>query len=431
MLKTYYQDITWLESLANLPNTNYLSDIKKYSASNQRLKNFLQLLGNPQDKLNFINITGTSGKGTTVKLLESLLTDAGSQVGAYISPFTTTSIEKISINKKLISHQALHQILEKKIKPAFSQYSRTFDSEPISYFETWLAIALIYFQEAKCDWVILEAGLGWTNDATNIVSRPRIVAITNVGLDHMEILGQTKNTIAKNKASFIKKDCIFITTETDTKLKKIFANVCQKKQAWFMSPKNLVKDYKTENNYWQTKRQKANLNLVLNILDILGVKAPHTQKIINQFQLICRQEIIHCKPLVILDGSHNSDKLNNLIDFVKKQKYRRLHLVIGFSHNKNYLPPLKKLLAITDYLYLTRFTIPNRKTADLRKLYLNSRRVSCIPINIYYDPHQAIDTALKSAHKNDLILVTGSFFLSGELRKKWVSEEKLLKIRKI
>ncbi len=431
MLKTYYQDIAFLESLANLPNTNYLLDIKKHSAANQRLKNFLSLVGNPQDKLNFINVTGTSGKGTTVKVLESLMTDAGKKVGAYISPFTTTSLEKISINKKLISAQALHRILEEKIKPAFSRYSLTFDSEPISYFETWLVIALIYFQESKCNWVILEAGLGWTNDATNIVSTPRLVAITNVGLDHTEILGNTKTAIAKNKASFIKKGCIFITSETDAKIKKIFANACRQKKAWFMPTQNLLRQYKTADNYFQTKRQKANLNLALNIINILGLKAPHAQKIINQFKLICRQEIIHKKPLVILDGSHNSDKLNNLIDFIKQQKYSRLHLIIGFAHNKNYLPPLKKLLSITDRLYLTRFTMPNRKTADLGKLYIASRRASRIPINIYYDPRQAIDAALKSARKNDLILVTGSFFLSGELRKKWVSENKLLKTRKI
>jgi len=431
MLKTYHQDIAWLESLANLPIKNYVLDIKSNNSANRRLKNFLKLVGNPQDNLNVINVTGTSGKGTTVKVLESLVAEAGLKVGAYISPFTTTSLEKISINKKLIPPQALHEILEKKIKPAFDKYSLTFNTEPISYFETWLVIALLYFQATKCDWVILEAGLGWTNDATNIVPSPRVVAITNVGLDHVEILGNTKNSIAKNKASFIKKNSVFISTETDPKLNQIFKNVCSQKQAWFIKPKNLVKDYETDNNYFQTKGQKANLNLALNILDILNITPTHAQKIINNFQLICRQEIIQKNPLVVLDGSHNSDKLNNLIDFVKKQKYHHLHLVIGFGHKKNYLPPLKKLLAITNYLYLTRSTLPNRKTTDLRKLYLNSRKLSRLPINIFYDPHQALASALKAAHKNDLILVTGSFFLSGELRKKWVSEERLLKTRKI
>ena len=133
------------------------------------------------------------------------------------------------------------------------------------------------------------------------------------------------------------------------------------------------------------------------------------------------------KPLVILDGAHNADKLGNLIDFLKTQKYNKLHLILGLAHDKNYKPALKKLLALTDRLYLTRFLITFRKTANLRTLYQDCQAVKKIPTTVFHDPNQALDSALKSAKKDDLIIVAGSFFLAGELRKYWISEQDIIK----
>jgi len=167
-------------------------------------------------------------------------------------------------------------------------------------------------------------------------------------------------------------------------------------------------------------------------LDVLKIQPKHTQKVIDNFGLICRQEKIQASPLVILDGSHNKDKLDNIINFVKGQKYNKLHLVLAFAQNKNYKIPLKKLLQITDRLYITRFITSVRKSAELKKLYQNSKKIkSRLPITIYNDPNQALDFALSQAKKGDLVLVTGSFFLTGELRKRWISEEYILKNQKL
>ncbi|RJQ34172.1 hypothetical protein C4566_02520 [Candidatus Parcubacteria bacterium] len=426
MLNQHQQDIAFIEGLSNIPRQNYMLGLKDRSIFVERVRKFLTLLGSPEKKLKFIHVTGTSGKGTTVKVLQALMTDAGYKVGAYVSPFTTTTIEKVSIGDKLIDPKVLHQILEKEIKPALDKYTAQCKEDIVSYFEIWLAIALLYFEKQKCDWVILEAGMGGTHDATNVICETKIAAITNIGLDHTEILGKTKELIAKDKAGIIKKNSIFISSEKNQKLLKIFQDKCRQEKAWYMETKNLVQKYKV-NSYFDTKRQKQNLNLALNILELLNIKPQNTQKIINNFKLICRQEIIQKNPLIILDGSHNSDKINNLLDFVKKQKYKKLHLVLGFSHNKKYYPPLKKLLAIADKVYLTRFLIAERKSAELRKLHQQSKKIRPnIAIQLYNDPWQALDLAIKSAKKNDLILVTGSFFLAGELRKKWISEEHIL-----
>ncbi len=441
MFKQYQKDIEFIEGLGNIPRKNYMLGIKDRSIFIDRTRKFLTLVGSPEKKLKFIHIAGTSGKGTTTKILQALMTDAGYKVGAYISPFATTTIEKVSVGDKLMKPQILHKILEEKIKPAWDKYTLNYKDDPISYFETWLAIALLYFQEQGCDWVVLEAGLGGTHDATNVIPEAKVAAITNIGLDHTEILGDTKEKIAKDKSGIIKRNSIFISTEHNKKLRQIFKTTCKKKQAWFIETENLAEDYQLS-DYFNTPRQTENLNLALNILDILKIKPKNTQKVITNFKLNCRQEIIQSpqsgipntgkSPLVILDGSHNRDKLDNLINFVNQRKYKKLHLVLGFAHNKNYRLPLKKLLAISDRVYLTRFIIPERKTADLRKLYQTSKNIAPkIPIHIYNDPYQALDLALKSAKKDDLILITGSFFLSGELRKRWVSEEYILKTLKL
>lgn len=422
----YQKDIEFIEGLANIPKTTYLLGPKNKKIFITRLKKFLNLIGNPQKGLKVIHITGTSGKGSTVKILESLIADAGLKVGSFTSPFATTSIERISINNRLISPKELHNILEKYIKPALDK--NTLNSlEPISYFETWLAIALLHFKKQKCNWVILEAGLGGNHDATNIIEDTKIAAITNVGLDHMHILGNTKEKIAKDKAGIIKKNSIFLTAERNPKILKIFKSVCRQKKAWYINKESLVKKYNA-NNYFSTSRQKDNLNLALNILNILKIKPKNTQKIIDNFKLICRQEIVQKNPMVILDGAHNKDKIYNAISFVQQQKYKKLHLVLGFAENKNHAKSLKKLLSISDSLYLTRFNLSSRKSASLSMMYKESKKIRPkMKISVFNDPKQALENALKSAKKNDLVLVTGSFFLAGELRKKWIPEEYIIK----
>lgn len=441
MLERYRQDITFLEGLSNIPKTTYMLGPKDKQIFIERIKRFLSLVSNPQANLKFIHIAGTSGKGSTVKVLESLMTNANLKVGTFTSPFATTSIERISINNKLISPQTLHSILETQIKPALDKYALQF-SDSVSYFEVWLIIALLYFKQQKCDWVILEAGCGGLHDATNVITNPKVTAITNIGLDHTHILGNTKTAIAKDKAGIIKKNSLFLTTEKNKKLLKIFETKCKKQQAWFIKPQNLVSKYNT-NNYFSTIRQKQNLNLALNILDILKIQPRNIQKVINNFKLICRQEIIQTKPMVILDGAHNKDKINNLIDFVKQLQYKKLHLILGLAANKDYQTFFKNLLQISNSVYITRFITGVRKSAELRKLYKASHKMPArqasgkaggkpkLPISIYNDPHQALDEALKLAKQDDLILITGSFFLTGELRKRWVSEEYIVKHQKL
>ncbi|MDP2812244.1 MAG: Mur ligase family protein, partial [bacterium] len=401
----YQKDILFMESLVNIPKKNYLLKIRDRSIFVERLRKFLSLVGSPEKKLKFIHIAGTSGKGTTTKLLEHMISDAGLKTGSFTSPFATTSIEKISINHRLISPKSLHEILKNKIKPALDKYLLEFSEDQISYFECFLVIALLYFVEQKCDWVIIETGMGGEHDASNVIVNPKVTAITNIAMDHIETLGPKKSDIAKNKAGIIKRNSLFLTTEKDKKLLKIFKNKCKKEKAWFINLENLTDKYQAS-EYFATRGQKNNLNLVLNILDILKIKPKNSQKVINNFHLICRQETIQKNPRVILDGSHNPAKLGNLIEFLKQQKFKKLHLIIGFAHNKSYRAPLKKLLSLSNEVYLTRFLVSQRKSANLRDLHKLTKKIRPdITINMYIDPYKALASALKKANKNDLILI--------------------------
>lgn len=423
ILEQYHKDIQFLESLSNTTST-FFTEYKKIGKDKAllRLKRFLKLLGNPDKGLQYIHIAGTSGKGSTVKILEALISSTNVKVGTFTSPFATTSLEKISVCGVLINPESLHNIVENKIKPTLDDYIEKYNSDLPSYFEVFFALALLYFKEQKCKLVILEAGLGGTYDATNIIEKPKVTTITNIGLDHMRILGNTKEKIAHDKAGIIKKGAYFFTAETNPALIKIFKAKCKREGARY---RELIKTPKKDYGaYFSTKKQKQNLELAFSILDVLKIKPKNTKKITREFKLPARQEIIQNNPTVIIDGAHNDDKLKNVAEFVKKQNFKKLHLIFGVAEEKKYEKGLKELLAISNRVYLTRFLLPFRKAEDLRKLKRICKKYFHKEIQIFLDPRMALSTALKEADKNDIILITGSFFLAGELRKYWIPEEK-------
>ena len=130
--------------------------------------------------------------------------------------------------------------------------------------------------------------------------------------------------------------------------------------------------------------------MALNILDVLNIKVNKTQKIINNFKLPCRQEIIQKNPLVILDGAHNPDKIKNLVEFIHKQSYNKLYLILGFAEDKNTKQALQKILPLADNLYLTRFLVPMRKAANLRDLYTQAKTIKKINIKIFHLAQQLL-----------------------------------------
>ncbi|MES3031470.1 MAG: Mur ligase family protein [Patescibacteria group bacterium] len=416
----YYETIEFLEGLSNLPlKGDYMVRRGNLDAYLKKMRHFLELLGNPDHAYKIIHITGTSGKGSVTNILHEVLHASGKKVGSFTSPFVTTSIEKIRVGELFISPDELADIVD-YLKPYIEQeYLHSPYGRP-SYFEIFLAIALVYFQRQKCEWVVLEVGLGGRYDATNVIAPPVISAITNIDYDHTSILGKTLREIAHDKAGIIKKGSDFFTTENRSPLLKKFREICKNKKAIF----HLVssgKDYR-----------KSNTDLVASIARHVGVSEGDIATGIKKASLPCRFEVVQKKPLVILDGAHNRAKMRSTVANLKNVSFDKLHLVIGMADNKDDQSILKEIIPLADSVYITRFQIKDRKCAHPKVLAKRCEKFlrKGVDVSTYLDSHQALSRALSQAKGNDLVLVTGSFFLAGDLRKRWVPEKTILTRRK-
>ena len=401
--KKYYQAVKYLESLSNVSRLEYMKGKRR----DFYLKRTLELINKLNIELNnfkYIHIAGTSGKGSTVAIVHEILNQTGKKVGSFYSPHPTTSIERIKVGEKYISANNFALLME-KIKPAVNKMYLSGKYGIPSYFEVFFVLALLYFSKKECEYVILETGCGGKFDATNIIKKPLITAITNIGYDHTQILGKSLEKIAATKAGIIKPKSIFITTEQKPKILKIFKNICQDKKTKFIALKG------------------KNEKLAYIIAKQLKIKNINIKKT----GLSCRFEIIQNNPTVILDGAHNYDKLKLTFQNLKKMKYNRLFLIFTLNENKQIKRIIKMLnnyLPDKSNIYITRHLVADRTCAELKMMY------NLFPRNkqIFIDPWTALNKALGKAQPDDLILITGSFYLTGLLRTKWITEEKILTI---
>jgi len=411
----YKKAVEFLNSLINLPIKNFMLKTGDRQIFVERLTWFLRELKNPEKGFKYIHITGTAGKGSTVNYLHQILTKAGKKVGSYYSPYPTTAIENIKVGNLYISPADFAKLAD-KLKPIITKAILSSPYGAPSYFEIFLSLAFLYFKQEKCEYVILETGLGGTHDATCVIKNPIIAAITCVDYDHQDLLGKTLTKIATDKSGIIKKGCKFFTTEKRSHILKIFQDKCLKLKVPFHQIK--------------ASAESPNLTLVKAIAQELKIP----EKIVNKtkFQnLPCRFEIMQKKPLVILDGSHNPAKIKFLSQNLKNLKNGRINAIIGMAENKDLAGSLKAILPQLSQLILTRFDNSFRKSADLKKLRNLSLNIKPdLNIKVFLDPWEALDYGLKITHPQDTLLIAGSFYLAGRLRTRWITEETILKKRR-
>lgn len=416
----YFNAVQFLEGLQNLPlQGDYMIDAHHEDAYLKRMRYFLKLLGNPDKKLHFIHITGTAGKGSVTNMIHEVLHAAGKNVGSFTSPHIASSIERIKVKNLYISPEefaAIVEYLQPFIDKAYHEgpYGRP------SYFEIFLAIALIYFQQKNCEWVILEVGLGGRYDATNVIEGSIISAITNIDYDHTELLGKTLKKIAHDKAGIIKPGTTFFTTEQNKSLIKVFNEICTETNV----PLNQLPP---QENY-----QKYNEELTTAITKKLKIEERYIQQGIKKSRLMCRFEIMQTSPTVVLDGAHNRSKIRATINNLEKLNFEKVHLIIGIANNKNHRAILKEIIPHADTIIFTKFKNINREAAhpnELLKECVEYLKKNVKP-EICLDAETALTKILKKANTLDLVLVVGSFFLAGELRTQWFTEEYILKNRK-
>jgi dihydrofolate synthase / folylpolyglutamate synthase len=449
--KKYFNAVDYLETLAASQHDQAYMHNRNNNPQQyvERTRELIKLLGNPHRGFRFIHISGTSGKGSTVGYLHNMIRKSGLKVGSFTSPYASTSIEKIEVNDKLIDPNVFVKLVD-KVKPAIEKMSgkegsgsgrdKPYKYGRPSYFEIFFALAILYFRKMKCEYVILEVGCGGTYDAGMIVPKA-ITATTNVGLDHTHLLGNTLSKIAKEKAGIIRKNSHFFTTEKRPKILKIFKSICKKQHTKFhiVKGRHMLKIQKESPSastqstlngslaHASLLYQNKNADLAASIAKHLKINDNIINDAIDETTLPCRFEIIQKNPLVILDGAHNPDKIRNVVHNLKYLTYDRLYTMFASGTTKNACTMIKQLGKVTNEFVFTTvkgkgraFYKPN-KLALFGKTFKNKSTES--------NPKKALARVLNKLKKNDALLIAGSFYLTGELRKHWISENKILNKR--
>ncbi len=419
--QAYYAAVSYLESLGNSTGGYQKTNLKAHPNPGiflERMQDFLNLIGNPERGFKYVHVTGTAGKGSVTSLVQSTLVNAGNKVGLFTSPFTVSTTEKIQVGSKYIDFTSFANITE-SLKPHIDQSILKGRHGSPSYFELILAIALLYFRRERCDYVVLEVGLGGRYDATNVIESPIITAITNIGLDHTNILGPRLEDIARDKSGIIKKGSTFFTTEANKNLLRLFKEACAEKGAKYCPLKVDGLTYLERNSI-----------LAGSICTALGViKRP--EDISSIPPLPARFEIVERSPLIIIDGAHNPSKMETTVFNLKQLKYRRLILIIGISSDKDWLAMVRNITPYASAVYITRFTVPGRQGVELKLLFDAVRKYSTksCTLKLYSDPIQAYSDARKQLDAEDALLVTGSFYLAGDIRALYCPEMTILRQR--
>jgi dihydrofolate synthase/folylpolyglutamate synthase len=389
-------------------------------------------LGNPQQKFKSIHVAGTNGKGSVSHMLAAILQSAGYKTGLYTSPHLKDFRERIKVNAEMMSEEFVIDFTEKVIP--------TIDEIEPSFFEITVAMAFEYFAKENVDVAVIEVGLGGRFDSTNIIT-PVLSVITNIGWDHMNILGDTLEKIAFEKAGIIKPGVPVVIGEYLPETKIVFEKIATEKNAalHFASEKRNATEWKWEKNELiieiaedekpdhkiyhldlQGLYQTKNLVTVLEAVSVLnqnefklnnyavsnGLK--NTKKMTG---LHGRWEIIHHHPTIVLDVGHNEDGIKQIVQQIEVTEHHELHIIIGMVKDKE-IENILSLLPHSAHYYFTQSHIPRALEAEILKE--KAKQFSLIG-ETYVDVNAAITSAKTKARKDDLIIVCGSVFLVGEM----------------
>ena len=399
-----------------------------------------KFLGHPEKKIKTIHIAGTNGKGSTSHMLASIFQEAGYKTGLYTSPHLYDFRERIKVNGQMCSQDFVIDFTN-KIKPCIEKI------EP-SFFEITVGMAFDFFVQEKVDIAIIETGLGGRLDSTNVIE-PELSIITNIGFDHMALLGNTLEAIASEKAGIIKKDTPVVIGTLDTATKKVFEDKANKENAPIYFAEDFL-EFKSFQNNWQNalfefnqplihlldaplfpknftiecdlpaKYQAKNLKAVLVATQLLSamswkLTAGKVMKALSQIKknngLMGRWECIQESPRVILDVAHNEHGIHALLEQLTSLHYQQLHIVTGMVKDKD-VKAVLELLPKNAMYYFTQSHIP--RALPVHELAAQAKAIG-LNGQAFEDVNIALKDAIKNANHHDLILVIGSVFLVAEV----------------
>ena len=382
------------------------------SAFKKDLKNTLALcsiLNQPQKQFKSIHIAGTNGKGSTAHMLASVFQEAGYKTGLYTSPHLKDFRERVRVNGKMISEENVVQFVE--------QHAESFKQIQPSFFEWTVALAFNTFAKENVDIAIIETGLGGRLDSTNVIL-PELSIITNIGYDHMEMLGDTLELIAKEKAGIIKPKVPVVIANSSGQ-KELFDEIAHQLSAPITYAEQLEfnLELKTDllGNY-QAENVKGVYQswLVLKKLD-WKISFTHLEKglekVAHNTGFRARWEILNKNPLIVAETAHNEEGLLKALQQLQEQTYAQLHFVLGFVNDKS-IDSLLALFPKTASYYFCQAKVPRAMSTE--KILQIAKQFN-LKSDTFSSVQEAFNAAKENANRKDLIYVGGSNFVVAEV----------------
>ena len=419
---------------------SYIQDTAKFGSNlgTERTEKILEILGNPHKDLKCIHIAGTNGKGSTTAMITNILIEAGYKVGMYTSPYIEEFEERIQINGQNIPKEDLARIVTKVSEAVDKVINLGYDHP--TEFEIITCVMFLYYFEQHVDFAVVEVGLGGRIDSTNVIT-PLVSVIASISYDHMNILGNTLGEIAFEKAGIIKNNVPVVVYPQKQEAYDVIKKVCteRKSPAKFID-KDCILDVnnnlfnqryqqfkvKTSKDIYEVElsllgvHQLLNSALAINTIEALidvGVKIDK-QSILKGLKNVRwpgRLEIMHKNPLVVLDGAHNIDGITQLKHSVEKYfKYNKLVLIMGILADKQVEDMIKTITPMASNIVAV--TPHNYRAEDCSKLaeIIKKYNPNCENIQDY---KEAYDKAISYCNEDDMILICGSLYMIGDMRK--------------
>ncbi len=441
----YSESLEWIHSLSRFGSKPGL----------QRMEAMLDMLGNPHRTVDYVHIAGTNGKGSTAAILASILSSAGYRIGLYTSPYLLSFTNRMAINGHDIGPDDLVDLVD-LIRPTVEEVTVDERYGQPTEFEVVTVLALTYFARQKVDLVVLEVGLGGRLDATNVVT-PLLSIITNVDLEHTEVLGDTVEAVASEKAGIIKPGVPVLTASEDQRVLNVIKNKASALDSplycLFAPPENRTGkvdkpvfnlrvitdqgqsfDYSGfESSYsslfiaLRGRYQVCNAATALAAVELMAkqgfmVDEKAIRQGLAEIQWPGRLELLQENPKLVMDGAHNPAAIRQMARAIPEYfSFRRLFLVFGIMADKDAPAMMSAVFQLAHRIIFTRASIP--RAADptwLFKVALNLPGFDRDRGEVVADIESALDKALSEAGPEDMVLVTGSFYTVSDARAYWV-----------
>ncbi len=426
---------------------SYIESIEKFGIDLglDRMRELLRRLGDPQDTLKYVHVAGTNGKGSTVAFISNILMAAGYKTGIYISPSLDRFTKRIQVNGREIDKDVL-ALLTQKVKDVADDMAREGLSIPTE-FEQVNAIAFLYYAHEKCDFVVLEVGLGGRMDSTNVIRVPEVAVIASISFDHMQYLGNTLPEIAGEKAGIMKEGGDVVVYDQAPEVMEVFRNVAKDRGCRLYVSGKPVNDkalrYDLTGQYFEYEfepdagilgrhkdtyqikllgdYQIRNASLAITAALVLQSKgySQITDEVIKKGLLNTswegRFELLQDNPKVIVDGAHNPDGIKVLVSSLERLfPEKKIVFIAGVLADKDYKSMMAEIAPLGKIFHT--ITPPNSRALTADKLADTFRELGA-RATAHESVEDALSVALKEADSDDVICAFGSLYYIGEIRK--------------